>query len=109
LSMLKDDGHTDYVSTERYTEENAAVFLDDSKIVGPASFFKGFDKISIIPGVHARLAAHFSMGAFDQYVKAFEIGLMIDAFTRRVPIMIIENNTPVFINGYLSFQIGKRR
>ncbi|MEP6646301.1 MAG: hypothetical protein ABJC12_04375 [Saprospiraceae bacterium] len=109
LSRLKDDGFTDYVSTERYTPDNADIFLDDSKIIGPASFFKGFDKISIIPGVHARIAAHFSMGAFDQYVKAFEIGLMVDAFTRKVPIMIIENNTPVFINGFVSFQLGKRR
>ncbi|HZV70323.1 MAG TPA: hypothetical protein VFG10_12295 [Saprospiraceae bacterium] len=109
LSRLLDDGFTDYVSTERYSEDNADIFLDDSKIIGPASFFKGFDKISVVPGLHARLGAHFSMGAFDEYVKAFEIGFMVDGFFRRVPIMIIENNTPVFINGYLSFQLGKRR
>ena len=109
LSRLEEDGFTDYVSTERYSEDNADLFLDDSKIIGPASFFKGFDKISFIPGAHARLGAHFSMGAFDKYVKAFEIGFMVDAFIKRVPIMVIENNTPVFINGYLSFQIGKRR
>jgi hypothetical protein len=109
LSRLEDDGFTDYVSTERYSEDNADLFLDESKIIGPASFFKGFDKISIIPGLHARMGAHFSMGAFDQYVKAIEIGFMVDAFVKRVPIMIIENNTPVFINGYLAFQIGKRR
>ncbi|MGB3077546.1 MAG: hypothetical protein WBB31_00595 [Saprospiraceae bacterium] len=108
LSRLLEDQVTDYVSTERYSKDNADIFLDDSKIIGPASFFKGFDKISVIPGVHARVGAHFSMGAFDEYVKAFEIGVMVDAFLRRVPIMIIENNTPVFINGYLSFQIGKR-
>ena len=109
LSRLDENGYTDYVSTERYSEENADLFLDDSKIIGPASFFKGFDKISITPGLHARLGAHFSMGAFDQYVKAFEIGVMVDGFFKRMPIMIIENNTPVFINGYISFQIGKRR
>jgi hypothetical protein len=109
LSRLEDDGFTDYVSTERYSEENAELFLDDTKIVGPASFFKGFDEISIVPGINARIGAHFSLGAFDQYVKAFEMGITVDAFPRRVPIMIIENNTPVFINGYLSFQIGKRQ
>jgi len=109
LSRVEDNGFTDYVSTERYSEENADLFLDDTKIIGPASFFKGFDKISAIPGLHARVGAHFSMGAFDQYVKAFEIGVMVDGFFKRVPIMIIENNTPVFINGYLSFQMGKRQ
>ncbi len=109
LSRLEDDGFTDYVSTEKYSEDNRDLFLDDTKIIGPASFFKGFDEISIIPGINARVGAHFSLGAFDQYVKAFEMGIQIDAFIRKVPIMIIDNNTPVFINGYLSFQIGKRQ
>ncbi|MDQ3016096.1 MAG: hypothetical protein M3R25_05180 [Bacteroidota bacterium] len=109
LSRLEDDGFTDYVSTEKYSEENRDLFLDDTKIIGPASFFKGFDEISVIPGLNARVGAHFSLGAFDQYVKAFEMGIMVDAFVRRVPIMIIDNNMPVFINGYLSFQLGKRQ
>ena len=108
LTRLQDNGFIDYVSTERYSEENKDLFLDETKIVGPASFFKGFGQITALPGLHARLGAHFSLGAFDEYVKAFEIGIMVDGFFKRVPIMIIENNTPMFINGYLSFQIGKR-
>jgi len=109
LSRLESGGYADYVSTERYSEENADIFLDDSKIIGPASFFKGFDKIKLVPGIHGRIGAHFSMGAFDQFVKAIEMGVMVDAFAQSVPIMIIENNAPIFINGYLSFQIGKRK
>lgn len=109
LSRLEDNGFEDYISTERYSEENAALFLDETKIIGPASFLKGFDEISIVPGLNARIGAHFSLGAFDKYVKAFEMGIAVDAFVKRIPIMVIENNTPVFINGYLSFQIGKRK
>jgi len=109
LSRLEENGFDDYISTERYSEENADIFLDNSKIIGPASFFKGFGHISALPGFHARLGAHFSVGAFDKYVKAFEMGVMLDGFFQRVPLMIIENNSPVFINGYLSFQIGKRQ
>jgi hypothetical protein len=108
LSRLEDNGFIDYVSTERYSEENRDIFLDDTKIIGPASFFKGFGHLTALPGLHARVGAHFSLGAFDQYVKAFEMGIMVDAYFQRVPIMIIENNTPMFINGFLSFQIGKR-
>ncbi|MEO5905586.1 MAG: hypothetical protein ABIQ11_02590 [Saprospiraceae bacterium] len=109
FTRLREDGTSDYISTERYSAENAELFLDDTKIIGPASFFRGFDKISLIPGLNARVGAHFSLGAFDKYVKAFEMGIAVDAFVRRVPIMVIENNTPVFINGYLSFQIGRRQ
>ena len=109
LSRLEDNGFEDYISTEKYSEENADVFLDNSKIIGPASFFHGFGSLSALPGYHARLAAHFSVGAFDKYAKAFEMGVMIDGFFQRVPIMVIENNSPVFINGYVSFQFGKRQ
>lgn len=108
LSRLEDNGFIDYISTERYSEDNKELFLDETKIVGPASFFKGFGQITALPGLHGRLGTHFSLGAFDEFVKAVEIGIMVDAYFQRVPIMIIENNTPVFINGYLSFQIGKR-
>ena len=109
LSRLKEDGFMSMVTTEKYSEENADVFLDDTKIIGPASFFKGIGEINLVPGMNARIGAHFSLGAFDKYVKAVEMGITVDAFVRRVPIMVIENNTPVFINGYLSFQLGKRQ
>lgn len=108
LSRLEENGVDDYISTERYTEENADIFLDNTKIIGAGSFFKGFNHVTAIPGIHGRLAAHFSLGAVDKYVKAFEMGVMVDAFFQPVPIMIIESNSPVFINGFVSFQIGKR-
>jgi len=109
LSRLEENGFQDYVSTERYSESNKDVFLDNSKIIGPASFFHGFGHLTAMPGLHGRLGGHFSVGAFDKYVKAFEMGVMVDAYFEPVPIMIVENNSPVFINAYLSFQIGKRQ
>ena len=108
LNRIEDNGFDDYISTERYSEDNKDVFLDNTKIIGPASFFKGFGNISAMPGLHARVSTHFSVGAFDEYVKAFEMGVMIDGYFQRVPIMIIDNNSPVFINAFLAFQIGKR-
>ena len=42
LNRLDENGFDDYISTERYSEENKDVFLDNTKIIGPASFFKGF-------------------------------------------------------------------
>src|SRR5690606_11668749 len=109
LLRVRENGFSDYISTEKYSAENHDIFLDTTKIVGPGPFFKGFDEITIVPGVHGRIGAHCSLGAFEEFVRAFEMGIMVDAVTQRVPIMIIENNTPVVINGYLSLQLGKRR
>ena len=97
------------IVAEKYTEQNADLFLDVNRIYGSASFFKGIDEITIQPGLHAKFGAHFSLGAFDEYVRALEVGVMVDAYFRRVPIMIVENNLPFFLNGYATIQIGKRR
>jgi hypothetical protein len=82
--------------------------------MGSASFSQGLSEISIMPGFHAKAAAHFDWGAFDELVKAIEAGIQIDVFFKDVPIMIESpnlpnvENSPVFINLYLNLQLGKR-
>lgn len=97
------------VVAEKYSEENHDIFLDVNRIYGAASFFKGFGEIKVLPGLHGKVGAHFSMGAFEQTVKAMEIGIMFDLFFTKVPIMIIDNNQPFFLNGYIILQLGKRK
>lgn len=108
LSRVEPSG-TQTIVAEKYSEENADVFLDVNRIYGSASFFKGFNEMKITPGLHGRIGAHFSKGAFDQGVRALEVGIQFDAYFQRVPIMIIENNLPFFLNGYISLQLGKRQ
>lgn len=97
------------IVAERYSEENHDIFLDVNRIYGSASFFKGFGEIKVLPGIHGRIGGHFSMGAFEPMVKAMEVGIMFDLFFTKVPIMIIENNQPFFLNGYIILQLGKRK
>lgn len=92
----------------RYNEENASLFLDDTRIQGKAGFFKGLDEVNILPGIHGKIGTHFGLGAFEKYVTALEAGLMVDVFFQEVPIMIIDNNRSFFINVYLTLQLGKR-
>lgn len=102
----------DVVSAEKYSEENAEDFLNTDRINGASGLTKGLGEIGLRPGIQAKAAMHFAWGAFDEYVKAFEAGVMADLFFARVPIMVpLENveNPPFFINLYLNLQFGKRR
>lgn len=109
LELQAGDGNLSY--SARYTEENAARFLDINKIHGASSWTKGFGHLSAIPGAHARFAVHFDWGAFDEYLKSFEGGVMVDFFTKKAPIMVelpgVENNQ-LFLNLFLNLQFGKR-
>ncbi len=98
------------VST-RYSPETADRFLNIWNIHGASGWTKGLTEISLLPGAHGKLAVHFDWGAFDEYVKAIEAGLMLDVFTKKAPIMVEADNvrnSQVFLNLFLHLQFGKR-
>ena len=94
---------------QKYSEENANIFLDNSRILGASPFTRGFGKSSFLPGVNAMLAFHMDWGAYDELVKALEIGAMVDVFVKKAPILVTENNQQVFFNFFVNLQLGKRR
>lgn len=96
------------IKPERYSEENHDDFLDETAIFGGAEFKHGLSEIKIKPGFHGKVGAHFSWGNQDHLIKALEVGLMVDVFLSKVPIMILEENKPYFVNVYLTLQLGKR-
>jgi hypothetical protein len=96
------------ISPERYSEANADVFLDPFSIYGGAPMTMGFRELAFIPGVHGMGAVHFAFGAFEEYVMAIDAGIMFDAFPRKVPIMVADNQA-YFLNLFLNLHIGKRK
>lgn len=99
---------------ERYSEDNADRFLSNDKIFGADSFSKGLDEISLLPGLHGKASLHFDWGAFDEFVKAVETGVMIDFFFKSAPLLVEHEsltnnqNRAVFINLFITLQLGKR-
>ncbi len=95
----------------KYSDENAARFLDVTQIHGSSGWSKGLTEISLLPGAHARAAVHFDWGAFDEYLKSIEAGIMIDVFSKKAPIMVeadnVKNNQ-LFLNLFIHLQFGKR-
>ena len=110
--QIEDNGSTAIeLRSEKYSEANAEKFLDYSQIFGSSGFSKGLTELSLIPGAQAKAGLFFSLGAYDEYIKAIEIGLMADMYINKVPIMVeTENvsNKPYFINLYVHLQLGKR-
>lgn len=92
-------------------ESDPETFLEYYNIYGGNSFFSGWNNLGIRPGLQAKLGAHFSLGAFDKYVRAFEFGFMVDYFFTKVPIIVeneIHENQAMFFNLYVTLQLGSR-
>ncbi len=97
---------------EKYSESNATKFLDYNSIFGGASGSRGWSDISVVPGIQGKLGLFFSLGAFEEYAKSLEIGVMGDFFIRKIPIMVETeaiSSKPYFLNFYLTFEFGKRK
>jgi hypothetical protein len=90
---------------------NADKFLDYNSIFGGGAGSGGLSEISIVPGVQAKLGLFFSKGAFEEYARSIEVGVMADFFIRKIPIMVETDAIsakPYFLNFYVTIEFGKR-
>lgn len=78
------------------------------KIYGKGPYFKGFDELSFYPGLYFKTGLNFEYGVTDQSISAIETGIIVDAFSKAVPIMAYEYNSNYFISLYISINFGGR-
>ena len=100
------------VETITYSEDTRNDFLDFDNIYGGTSFWRGLTDITPTLGLHGKVGLHWAIGAFEEKVKAIEVGLMIDIFPREIPLMVERediNNSFLLAKFYASYQFGRRK
>lgn len=103
------------IKSEVYNETNADLFLSTDRVYGSSSFLKGIGQTKVVPGINAQAGIHMAWGAFEDFIKALEVGIMIDYFFGNVPIMVEDprlefpENKNYFINLYVNLELGKRK
>ena len=104
-----DDPGTGEARTIKYSVEDSALFLNRASISGGGGFGKGWSEIKIKPGVFAKAAMRFDYGRFNEAVSGLEIGLSIEAYGSKVPIMLLQKDKQLFFQGYVSILFGRRK
>ena len=90
--------------------DNPVAFLDRNRINGTGGLRNGWSEMRITPGINAKAAVHLDWGAFEEFMRGVEAGIMIDAFPTEIALLTPPaNNNQLFINFYLALQLGKRR
>lgn len=97
-----------YQNAGRVTTEP---FNPDTKgdIIGAGSFFQGFGKSKVVPGLHIKTAMSFELSAFRDNVTGVEIGFIAEAFSRKITIMADAQNKAFFTSGYLTLYFGSKK
>lgn len=109
IAYSADDIYYDYVVSESYSQAGP-IFLNKDNIYGSSGFTYGLSQISIIPGVHLKAGLNFDWAKYDDNIKALEVGVEVDTYYKKVPIMVSDAaNQQIIPELYVSIELGKRR
>jgi hypothetical protein len=93
----------------KYSVEDSALFLDQSAIISGGGFGKGWSEIKIKPGAFAKVGMRFDFGRYNESVQALEIGMSLEAYASKIPIMALQDDKRMFFQGYIAFLFGRRK
>ncbi|MBN2611692.1 MAG: hypothetical protein JXB00_09060 [Bacteroidales bacterium] len=81
--------------------------IQSSIISGKASFFKGFDETSLIPGLYTKLGVMFEFGKYNQTIHAIDAGILLDGFIKKIEIMDDGKDQYFFLTLFASYRFGR--
>lgn len=93
----------------KYTVADSVAFLTPGNIIQGTGLKYGWKDLKIVPGAHAKIALRFDYGRFNEMVSAIEVGLNVEAYSRKVSIMLLNPNEQFFFNSYVAIIFGKRK
>ncbi len=88
-------------------EEKFSSSIHTNEINGRASFFKGFNEISLMPGAYGRFGMSFEYSTSDINIHAIETAVSLDLFPTRMKIMENDQNNFYFLTLSVSYRFGK--
>jgi len=96
------EGNQYYIQEEKFDPS-----IHQGYIYGRASFFRGFDEVSIMPGVYGRFGISFEYSTSDISIHAIETAVSLDLFPKEMEIMATERNNFYFLTLSVSYRFGK--
>ena len=75
-------------------------------IYSKSAFTKGLNETKILPGIYAKGGFNFEYSKEDKVIHAIELGLSVNAFPKKIPIMATTDNKAIFLSVFVSYRIG---
>lgn len=94
--------------TIKYADDST-LFLSGGNINGGGGFVKGWNELKLKPGAFIKTALRFDFGRYNEKVQALEIGMSLDAYSQKIPIMILNDPQQLFFQGHIAFVFGGRK
>lgn len=88
--------------------QDTTLFLGTG-IIGGGGFSKGWSEITMKPGAFAKTALRFDYGRFNEVVSGLEVGVSVEYYSSKIPIMAKQKDKALFFQGYIAMLFGRRK
>ena len=94
--------------TIKYSPQDSALFTGQTILAG-GGLGKGWGELKLRPGAYAKAGLRFDYGRFNEVVSAIEVGVSLDAYLKKIPIMLFQKEKQLFFQGYVALEFGRRK
>jgi hypothetical protein len=92
----------------KYNSSDSLEFLTGQIYNGPG-LSKGWNEITVTPGVYAKTSLRFDYGSYNEMVSAMEVGLTAEYYSKKIPQMVYNEPKQFFFGAYFALVFGKRK
>jgi hypothetical protein len=93
----------------RYESEDSLLFTTPGSIYGGPGLGRGWKHLKFTPGLYVKPGLRFDFGRYNDLVKAIEVGLAAEFYSKKIPQMFDNKQKQFFFSAYFSFLLGKRK
>jgi hypothetical protein len=94
--------------TVSYYSDSTA-FINPQIIYGGGGIGKGWSDLKMKPGAFVKTALRFDFGRYNESLQALEIGISLEAFSQKIPILLFNDPKQLFYQGHIAFVFGSRK
>ena len=105
-----DDG-TGNAREIKYSVDDSTAFLGTppNVILGSGGLGRGWGEMKMKPGAYAKTALRFDWGHYNEIVSGIEIGMSVDVYSQKIPILLFAKERQVFFQGHIAIVFGRRK
>ena len=103
IEYLRTDGN---VVREQYDPN---IHYDQNNILGTGNLFQGIGESDLVFGMNSKVGVTFEFGTLKYNVFGLEVGFMMEAFTKKIPIIPTAEQDQIFPNSFVTLYYGSRR
>jgi len=93
----------------KYSVQDSLEFVDQANVIAGGGIARGWGEIKLKPGAFAKTGLRFDYGRYNETVSALEIGLSIEAYGSKIPILLYQKEPQIFFQGYVAIVFGRRK